>query len=121
MDCPDCGRVLPAGKMKCIYCGAMVPENAATSGKREKTGKSQDQGRLRVAEWKDTHIQGDTPGERDDRVLFTETPDRGIEETPVIPFAMEKSRSPKPMNRVVLVLIFFASAAFMGALVWLLG
>jgi hypothetical protein len=107
--------------MRCIYCGAMVPEKAGTSGKGEKTGKSQEQGRFRVTEWKDTHILGDRPGERDDRVLITETPDRDIEETPVIPFAMEKSRSPKPMNRVVLVLIFFASAAFMGALVWLLG
>lgn len=124
MDCPECGRKLPMGKKRCIYCGGMAPDemhlSAETDKGREPGRPGED--RVHVEEWTVSHTQGGL--ERENEVLqgpeFEGNPDRD-ENDPVIPFVLEKGKSIKPMNRILLVLIFFASMAVVGALVWLIG
>ena len=124
MDCPECGRKLPGGKKRCIYCGGMAPDGMDVSAETDNGGESGRQGenRTHVEEWTVSHAYGDV--EKESEAFqgngFEGNPNRD-ENNPVISVTLEKSKSIKPMNRVVLVLIFFASMAVMGALVWLIG
>jgi len=89
MECPECGRTLPEGKNRCLYCGGVADTPA------EQTGRD----------------------EAGDRI-----PGFGEEQRDVVHYLGTKTtKRRKPMSRILQVLIFFASAAIMGALVWLLG
>ena len=126
MDCPECGRKLPMGKKRCIYCGGMAPDEMVVSAERDKGRESGRAGedRAHVEEWSVSHTQGGL--EKENEALqgteFEGNSDRARDEKNlVIPFALEKGKSIKPMNRVLLVFLFFVSMAVMGALVWLIG
>lgn len=102
----------------------MAPDGMDVSAETDKGSESGLQGedRTHVEEWTVSHTHGDL--EKENETLqgteFEGNPDRD-ENSPVISIALEKGKSIKPMNRVILVLIFFASMAVMGALVWLIG
>lgn len=118
MDCPGCGRRLPEGKGRCIYCGALAPGAMVASGE---VGGGPGEDRVHEEAGNVSRVRGELKGGSGIQDLLHEAPDQDRDDRMLLPFAMQKSRRPKPMNRVVLLLIFFASAAVMGALVWLMG
>lgn len=114
MDCPECGHKIPKGKERCIYCGATAPEQAGVSGEHVNHENHPDEDRNHVEESRSLDVQGDLQREKDIPNALGESPGKILEEKLVIPFTMEKSRSPRPLSRVIQLLIFFASAAFVG-------
>ena len=126
MECPECGRKLPQGKNRCIYCGGVAAETADTPDGRTGTMEPGDrkEAEIRVEDGSISWADGSS-GRRVDPVeggSFDYPAGFSMDQKAIVRhLGIRQSKRRKPMSRVLQVLIFFASAAIAGALVWLIG
>ena len=107
MQCSRCSHEVPVGKESCMYCGATLEEAFSASVKEAPETKGKALCSQNVYENLDVvsvHPPSDTPAED---VSWQ--------------FSLAKSRRRTPMSQVMLFLIFFVSAVFMGFIVLLLS
>jgi hypothetical protein len=110
-------------KEVCFYCGAVpkvvssVPSNGAS--------ELMEQGHDRVRVEERTYTFTTPESETDPIALRTEMdfkpPGEKAPEDAPWKFSMAKTGSRKPMSQFILIIIFFASAAFMGLIILLMG
>lgn len=125
MECRECGRRLPHGKSRCIYCGAVtVPTADAPAGR---TGMIEGGYGADVeipVEERTIFCMDEGSGSETDFLAgsdFDTVPGFGTGQRDTARHVgIEQSRKRKPGSRVLQVLIFFASALIMGAVVWLM-
>ena len=118
MQCSECGHEVPAGKDRCMYCGAVL-EGMANVKEPMKQGE-----KVFVEEQTYSYAtpepEPDTSTDLEAGTIFKAPVDKFVQEVPR-QFALEKTRRRTPLGRVTLVFIFFASAAFMGFILFLLS
>lgn len=125
MECPECGRKLRHGKNRCIYCGGVATETADPPAGRPGTegpGDRTDAGGW-APEGTTSRMDGASGGEKDPSPggAFDRTRGSGMDQRDIVRWwGIKPPRRRRPMGYVLQVIIFFGSAAIVGALVWLL-
>jgi hypothetical protein len=98
--CPKCPHDIPEGNMRCIYCGAALPD--AVSVPRIVREPDEDNALER--------------GDNKNLIHIPETPEQDL----LLKFSMKRAKRREPMSKVALLILFLVSFAFGGLLVWLL-
>lgn len=123
MRCPECDHKVPVGKERCLYCGAVlkVASPVPSNGASEAMGQGEDT--VRVEEQTHTFT---TPQSKTDltdantELNFKPPSDTGHEDAPW-QFSMAKTGRRKPVGQFTLLIIFLASAALVGLIIFLMG